>query len=219
MKIYDVFIDFDRTLYNSDQLYNMICKICNGYGLTMDHLDYCYEKCFESPILFNYITLIKYAANAFDLPSESILKEVRKLIMYHGTQFVYKDSFLILDYFSKIDKLPYLITYGDIQFQEMKIAGSRLQKYFKDIIITNEYKWLHKIFSNRNIIIIDDNPREISSFREHYPKSLLIEIKRDGTKYCDQISGKADYMFTHLDFEIINYFVKPILTTNYRETQ
>lgn len=198
---YDIFIDFDRTMYDSDRLYREIYLICENYGLKRSILEESYNKYFQEPVLFNVISLIKYAAQEVGILAGELLQSITDLILFKGNNFVYKDVFNTLGYLTETSNSIRLITYGDVLFQEMKINGSGLKDQFKDIIITNQYKWLHENLSkNSKKIIIDDNPREISKYRYYYDSAILIEVKRVNTKYYNKISGSADIVINDMNW-------------------
>ena len=74
-----------------------------------------------------------------------------------------------------------LLTLGNKNFQQKKIYSSNINKYFKDIIITDKDKSKLNI-NYSNSIFIDNNPIELKKFYNSKDK-YLIRIKRDTDKY------------------------------------
>ena len=172
MKIY---IDFDSTLYDTNKLYKEFINIFKRNNIKeiqikelMKSKEYIKTKSFD--ILANII-IKKYNLN------KEIYNEIDKI---YSQDLVFKDVIPFLEkYYQKYDLI--LLTFGTKKFQEKKIKSSNLNKYFKDIIITNKDKSKLNI-DYINGVFIDNNPNELKKFYNS-KATKLIRIKRDTDKY------------------------------------
>ena len=199
-----IYIDFDGTLFNTTELYSNFINIFKKYNINKLDIDkiYSQEKSLDNAA---YKIIEKYNLNP------SIYKELDKIYSHN---LVYKDVIPFLEqYYKKYDLI--LLTLGDIKFQEKKIKIANINKYFKDIIITEKDKSKLNI-DYENGIFIDNNPLELKKFYNSNAK-YLIRIKRKYDKYSKltlDINNVPE--FTNFDeLTKINYIEK--IGENYYE--
>lgn len=171
-----IYIDFDGTLFDTDNFYQEFLHICLKYGITKDKIDLIKAELFKDT-LFNIDKMVDYLVLNYNV-SSNIKKEVEDL---YSNKFVYDDVVSSLDKLKdKYDLI--LLTFGEHDYQTKKINGSLLKKYFKDIIMTGGNKSLLKNVDYKNSIFIDNNPKEIKRFMDVGSKKV-IRIRRDSDKY------------------------------------
>ena len=165
-----IYIDFDGTLFNTTELYSNFINIFKKYNINKLDIDkiYSQEKSLDNAA---YKIIEKYNLNP------SIYKELDKIYSHN---LVYKDVIPFLEQYYKKYYLI-LLTLGNINFQEKKIKIANINKYFKDIIITEKDKSKLNI-DYENGIFIDNNPLELKKFYNSNAK-YLIRIKRKYDKY------------------------------------
>ena len=172
MIIIKIYIDFDGTLYNTPKLYNQFISILKKHNINetiiKNKLNNIKNK--------NLNILSKKIIKEFNL-NKSIIKELNNL---YSTNLIYQDIIPFLEIYSKKYDLI-LLTLGNKKFQEKKINSTNINKYFKEIIITNKDKSKLEI-DYHNSIFIDNNPYELKKFYKSKAR-YLIRIKRSNDKY------------------------------------
>lgn len=204
----NIYIDFDGTLYKTNELYNRFIKLFNKYNFSetdiqkfMKQEPYKTHKSFD--ILANKII------NDYNLNKEEIEQELNNI---YTEDLVYPDVIPFLEKYSKKYNLI-LLTLGNIEHQKRKINSSKLSKYFKDIIITNKDKSLLNIDYSKSIFI-DNNPKEIEKFHNVNAYSIIRIIRNNDNFYNNQkniIDTKEYFNFQ----DIGNYIDK--IGGNYNE--
>lgn len=170
-----IYIDFDGTLYNTDSFYKDFLDINLKYGISKEEIELIKNNIFKNS-LFNIDVLSDYIIKKYNLRN-NYKEEVNKLF---NLKYVFDDIIYCLEKLK--DKYELIIlTYGDYNYQNKKIEGSNLKKYFKDIIITNNKSNVSNI-DYKNSIFIDNNPNEIKKFID-VNAFKVIRIRRDIDKY------------------------------------
>lgn len=168
MKIY---IDFDGTLFDSTKHYQEYKNIFKKYNIDIEsyfNKEYKKEK--------NFDILTKKIIKEYNL-NPSIYKEIDKI---YSEKLIFKDAITFLkENHNKYDLI--LLTLGNIDYQQKKINKTNINKYFKEIIITNKDKSRLDIDYTKGIFI-DNNPLELKKFYNSKAK-YLIRIKRETDKY------------------------------------
>ena len=171
MKLY---IDFDGTLFNSTEFYLKFIDIFKKHKLKEEYIKYFLNKEYEKEK--NYDKIAKKLIKDNNLNDE-IIEEINKL---YSEKLIFKDAKLFLEkYYKKYTLI--LLTLGEYKYQLKKINSSKINKYFKDIIITNKDKSKLNINYSEGIFI-DNNPLELKRFYKANANKL-IRIKRDSDKY------------------------------------
>ena len=169
----NLYLDFDGTLFNTDKFYQDYLDLLKEYKINKDIIDKEKENLFKNS-LFNLDTLTKQLINKYNL-DKVVFDKVNNL--YNNT-YVFQDVIPFLEK-NKTKKI-YLLTYGEYNYQIKKINGSKLSKYFQDIIITDKDKSKLNL-DYKNSIFIDNNPSEIEKFLK--VSNNVIRIRRREDKY------------------------------------
>ena len=174
MKIY---IDFDGTLFNTDKYTNDFMKVLYDYGIDKKLFDDVNNKILNNNKLFNLNVIIDYFIDKYNI--DNSLKN--KIDFLLNDSYVYSDVIDCLNVLIDNGYELHLLTYGDDDYQRLKIEASNISKYFKEIIITEKDKSKLDI-DYENSIFIDNNPIEIEKFYSSNAKKI-IRIIRENDKF------------------------------------
>lgn len=164
----NIYIDFDGTIFDINKLNKDFINLFKN--IDKDYISYLITKHKNYDIVANI--LIK----EFNL-NTNIINEVNNL---YQNNYTYPDAITFLEkYYKKYNLI--LLTYAkSLDYQKKKIKSAKINKYFKDIIITTIDK--SKLNINYiNNIFIDNNPKELKK---------LIDIN---AKYIIRINHKNDH--------------------------
>ena len=199
-----VYIDFDGTLFDTDRYNRDSKKIFNKYGITNDMFHEAYQELFGKNKLFNLNIIADYLIDKYDI-NKKIYEEIA---IVKNNNYVYPEVINCLKEMNSLGFELYIFTYGDILFQKEKIEYSKINKYFKDIIITEQEKTSLDL-DYKNSIFIDNNPNETEMFYNVCSK-YVIRIKRNGEKYSTQQTNVSG-IFEFENFNQIVDFMKGII--------
>lgn len=175
MKIY---IDFDGTLFDTDKYMSDSVRLLNEYGIDNVIFSNVKKDLFGDKNLFNLNVMIDFFIKKYNIDIE-LKNKIDNLL---------KNSYLYSEVIDCLEQLInngyelYLLTYGDDEFQKTKIKASNIEKYFKEVIITNKNKSELNL-DYKNSIFIDNNPFVIENFYNSMAKNI-IRIKRKSDRYA-----------------------------------
>ena len=182
----NIYIDFDGTLFNTDQYTRDFMKIFNDYSIDNILFEKIKNKLFSNEKLFNLNVIIHYLLTHNNIDYE-LQDKIDSLL---NSSYLFPEVHYCLKELINIGYDLYLLTYGDDDFQTFKINASNIAKYFKEIIITNKDKSELNL-DYENSIFIDNNPVEIEKIYNSKPKTL-IRIKRDCDRYTKEKCKVSD---------------------------
>ena len=189
----NIYIDFDGTLFDTSRFYNDFIKLCNKYNIDVEEIDDIRSHMEELFSLDNFALIIK---DKYHLDS-GFIDEVNSL---YDSKYLYDDSTAFLENIYKNNNL-YILSYREKNYQKKKINCCKLNKYFKDIIITDDKGSLD--IDYRNGLFIDNNPREIEALSKA-GASNIIRIKRKGDSYYDAFCDvKVKEYFALSDIDVL----------------
>ena len=139
------------------------------------------------------------------------ISENYKIDKIYSKDLIYNDVIPFLEkYYQKYELI--LLTLGNKIYQKKKIDSTNINKYFKDIIITDKDKSKLNI-NYKEGLFIDNNPNELKKF--YNSKALyLIRIKRDTDKYSKYDINIKDIQ-EFKDFNEISTYIEKIGENNY----
>ena len=181
MKFY---IDLDYTMLDTIKFHEARYKMLESYGVPKDA-----QKEMEKYIaevekkLINLDYLCTKISEKYNLPTEEVLTQLHKIVD-NCYIYLYDDTIEFLQYLKSRGHQTCMLTWGDIELQEEKARGARIEKYFDEIITTDELKFKIDI-DYANGIFLDDNPRDLEGLYKNNPKEV-IRIKREGGKYSEK---------------------------------
>lgn len=175
----NIYLDFDRTIYDTDSLYKDMNEIIMKYGIDLEQFEKVKRMIFGEPILFNYFKVIKYISYHNDI-SLKIIEELENIIN-NGDKYIYNDVEKFIKNAKSNGYTINILTYGDANFQLRKLSKLRICDIIDNIFIVSVYKFDLEL-DYTNSIFIDDNPRDLEGL---YKKKAgkIIRISRKNTKY------------------------------------
>lgn len=176
----DIYLDFDRTIYDTDQLYKDMNKVILKYDIKQSKFKQIKKRIFKKPILFDYFKVVNYICDHNNV-STLVLKELENLL-YNGNKYIFDDVKEFLETAKNNGYKINLLTYGDRSFQLKKLSNLDICDIIDNIIIAGEYKFDLSI-DYENSIFIDDNPRDLKGLYKRNA-GRLIRISRHKTKYA-----------------------------------
>lgn len=181
------YIDFDNTLYNTSLLTNKMLNSIAEYIKEKNNLNFeeLYQECksmFNRNNIYNIYELAKYLSTKYNLQTSLLINNLNKIIL-DGSDFVFEDTIPFLKKLKENGHKIYLLTYCEdsLEYQSMKIAGSKLSDFFDALYITSIPKYNLDI-DYTNGIFIDDNPDDLLGLYSKNPKQV-IRLKRTKNKY------------------------------------
>lgn len=174
-----VYIDFDGTLYNSDNFYNGFIEICSKYNIEKEKVTEIENDIFNNKNLFNVDILSQKIFEYYQLPI-SFLYDVEAL---YKKPNLFSDTIPSLEQLIKSSKYElYILTHGNREYQLKKITSSKIDKYIKEIIVTTGSKIDLDGINYQESIFIDNNPFQIKQLIAAKAKKV-IRIRRHQDKY------------------------------------
>ena len=190
-----IFIDFDGVIFNAERFRNDIKRIFIKSGFSERDFDRTYSYLKQKGIYYSPERQARIL-NADNNKKKEISASIEKLLADSSKKYIFKDVRNFLGFFKKKD--IYILSLGNINFQNKKIKSIKLGKYFKKIIVTdkskdNEIKKIikkEKIKSDEKIFFIDDSANNIEIVKTKNPKITTIHLLR---KNAAQFSKCADF--------------------------
>lgn len=198
-----IFIDFDDVIFNTYKFKNKFFSIYREAGFTRKEVETASRnissvvpKSKEKPYSPHlHIKELKKIRPFNEVETENnvnkFLKDLRP--------YVFSDCLKLLESVSKNDL--YLLSYGEINFQKRKIAGSGIGKYFKRIIITkdNKINQIGKISKAENfhpkedILLLDDRPENLEKIERANRKIITFHVCRPEGRYSHLACRNRDF--------------------------
>lgn len=198
-----VYIDFDGTLYNSDNFYNGFIEICSKYNIEKEKVTEIENDIFNNKNLFNVDILSQKIFEYYQLPI-SFLYDVE--VLYKKPN-LFSDTIPSLEQLIKSSKYElYILTHGNREYQLKKITSSKIDKYIKEIIVTTGSKIDLDGINYQESIFIDNNPFQIKQLIAAKAKKV-IRIRRHQDKYSKTAStvpvNEYDNLLTLIKEELL----------------
>jgi len=178
MKI-KLFIDFDKTLFDTNQVKERIIRIFGQFGFSQEEI----EQTYLAETLDGKYSPEAQARRLYDIKKFDLeVAELKiKSMIFDSSRILYSDTIQFLD---GLDKEKYevdLLSYGDVEFQERKIKHSGIIDKFDNIYITSAEKqiYLKDIAEDKeNFFVLDDKMENLEKISADYPKAFMIYINR-----------------------------------------
>lgn len=179
------YIDFDNTLYNTPLLTErLLNSIVNSIKEKIDlNSENLYEECLK---IFNqnisHVELAKYFSNKYNLDVSIIIDNLNNILL-NGSDLVFDDVIPFLKKLKEKGYKLYLLTHckNSLEYQSMKITGSKLSNIFDALYLTSIPKYMLDI-NYENGIFIDDNPTDLLGLYSNNAKQV-IRLRRKENKY------------------------------------
>ena len=201
-----IFIDFDDVLFNTKLFKRKLIKVFLANGISRkDFFESYYDYPFKTKKglkKYDPWQQIKALKEKYNLEEKKLIKDLENLLR-NSKEFLFFDS---KDFLKKFDKdFLILLSYGDNKFQEEKVKGSGLARYFFKIIIGDEdkAKLIQRFLVSHPpadgagkkdpIFLLEDFPMHINVVKRKLPHVKIIRIKRRDGRYGDLPSLKPDF--------------------------
>lgn len=188
------FIDFDETLFHTEDFKNALLSKVAPYGVTpadfwstlrltensperTTYYDYTFEKHLE-----------RLRARGYKIP-EGILAEFANALSWHMPKFVFADAENFLKSMRAMSEHLMLLSSGNRDFQLFKIQASGLAEHFDEIIIIHDHKeTIIDYFTEqgkKTCLFVNDNLEENIRTRETiqsvkvFSKINLLKFSKD----------------------------------------
>lgn len=179
------YIDFDNTLYNTPLLTDrLLHSIVNSIKeKTKSNSEDLYKECKS---MFNQnlspIELAKYFSSKYNLDTHTVINNLNNILL-NGSDLIFDDVIPFLEKLKEKGHKLYMLTYSkhSLEYQAIKIAGSKLSGYFDTLYITSVPKYNLDI-DYENGIFIDDNPTDLLGLYSKNAKQV-IRLRRKDNKY------------------------------------
>lgn len=201
-----IFIDFDDVLFNTKLFKRKLIKVFLANGISRkDFFESYYDYPFKTKKglkKYDPWQQIKALKEKYNLEEKKIIKDLENLLR-NSKEFLFFDSKYFLKKFDK--DFLILLSYGDNKFQEEKVKGSGLAKYFFKIIINDKDKAkLIKRFlvshppadgagKKDPIFLLEDFPIHIDAVKKRLPYIKIIRIKRRDGRYSNLPSVETGF--------------------------
>ena len=185
------FIDFDHTLYDTDNLLKDMLDVLAKYICEKTSKNH--EKILEElkskfkrgkGNFFDIYDLIEHFSlpEQYNYNKEEATEKVNEVIS-NGEKYIFEDSIPFLQYLKSKGHKTYILSYNEnkVYFQTVKIAGSGLLKYVDGLIPTTVIKG-EMPFDFSQSIFIDDKPKDLISIYNKKPLGVF-RVKRENEKY------------------------------------
>lgn len=163
-----IIFDFDDTLFNTKKLKEDIFNQLASHGIGKTMIEKTYKECRSSYCLTRHIQILK--ENDSHIP-DSIHNWFSN---FNLENYLFSKTINNLERLSQNNCLI-LLTKGDKRFQNIKIKGSKISKYFKEIHITQKNK--EEFLKNKKymhpIYFINDKKSENEIIKNKFPKMII----------------------------------------------
>ncbi len=182
-----IIFDFDYTLFDAGKFKIDLANSLKNFNISQKQFLETYKKLRDNHQKeYKPLEHIKILSNITG-KKESEIKKAYFKVIENCKKYLYSDS---LPFLKKLQATGYkliLLTFGNIEFQKLKVGYSGTCEYFDEMYFTDKNKahLKDKIPDNKNTIFINDNPHEIEALMKIYKNAEFILIKRTGGKKYD----------------------------------
>lgn len=173
-----IFIDYDRTIFDTDQFIDDMKKWLNSLGIDKSLFDKTYRSAHIAGI---YIPKVQFVMLSHEAGiSYRDICDLYENLLANSAKYVFPDVPGALEELSGCYELD-IISYGEKEHQMGKIKNLNLEHFFEKVIITNDrYKLsiFNKIFRQGRIILVDDRVDVLSAVKSARPDVLSVCIDR-----------------------------------------
>ncbi|HAV11718.1 MAG TPA: hypothetical protein DCX32_04245 [Candidatus Moranbacteria bacterium] len=194
-----IFIDFDDVLFNTKRFKEDLQNLFFQHGISREVFEKYYHNPDQKKILktydpWNHLEMIRKGEG---IDTEKAKKELEEF-MVDTTAYLFGDSRNFLKSFS--GEFVCIVSYGESQFQEMKIGECGIGTYCEKVQITDELKSMviEKILKDKNpqdenVFFIEDRIEQIEDVKKKFPFVKTIFMRRSEGRYHDALTQFCDF--------------------------
>lgn len=196
-----IILDFDDTIFNTHKLMHDVSAIFERVGFRKKDFFEAYRKCKEKAGDFNPEIIIDLL-NEVKLFDKTEAKKKIDSILNNSKDFVYPDFFSFAGSFNKKDLI--LLSFGEVNFQKIKIKNSGVNSFFNKVIIiqknkTKELKPICEKYPEEKMFFIDDKGEQIDEIKKVFPQLIAVRMKRLQGRHIKTESKLANYVVKDLN--------------------
>jgi len=167
-----IIFDFDDTLFNTKKLKEDIFSELVSHGIDRIIIKKTYKECRDNYCISKHIEILK--RNNLHVPNSFL----SWFSSFNLKNYLFPTTIRNLEKLSKNNYLV-LLTKGDLEFQDIKIKGSKISKYFKEIHITqkNKEEFLKNKRYSYPVYFINDKELENKKIKKAFPKIIIKQKK------------------------------------------
>lgn len=197
--------DFDHTLFSAKKLYFALKETFRKIGVDENLFQETFQKSKGKGRDYNPAKQFKLIVKKKPEISIEKLKREFKEILNQSPKFLYPDTIWFLKrWYNKANLIS--LSYGEEEFQKLKIRESEIKKYFKKVIITKDIeksKPFRKVpplekERDKKIIFVEDNPTALVKIKKTFKNVITVRINRGEGKYTKEPNNPQ------IDFSIKN---------------
>lgn len=195
-----IIFDFDCTLFDTREFKLSFQKAFEGLGVNEKLFFKTYNdskmgQVYDPKVHFKLIENSKP-----EIPIGKMEKTLNKLLK-ESPKFLYPDTVPFLEKWQNKAELI-LLSFAKEQFQKEKIKKSSIEKFFREIFITqdiNKTVLLNKILGpEKRAIFVNDDFQTLSEIKKSFPKVITVRVDRGEKKYRREPDN------SQIDFSIKN---------------
>ena len=196
-----VFLDFDDTVFNTRDFVQAFGSVFLRYGVPEDVYTATHEQSYRSigealPMYDEELQLrhIEALQQGFDIEG---IREETQVFLQDTSRFVFPDmhSFLAKSQAKGVEL--YLLSFGGSLFQNKKIAGAGLERYFKEVFVVAGKKYVPIRDVMRDaaepLWFFDDRAEYIEDVKGNIASVKSVQVMRPKRRYADEKSVLADF--------------------------
>jgi len=185
-----IFIDFDDVIFNTKQFKEDLKDLFSAQGISPEVFGRYYRDPADNRAVktFNPWMHAALICGEIGCDAEKIGKAI-DIFMGDISRYIFPDVPGFVDRAGKSNVC--VVSFGNAEFQNKKIRNSQLEKYIKDVFVTEGAKCEviaevlrdEKIGKDKKIFFIDDRVEQIHEVKEKFPYIVTIFIKRPEGRY------------------------------------
>lgn len=174
-----LFIDFDKTIFDTKQVKERLNRIFGQLGFTQDEISQTYLA--ES--LDGKFSPEGQAERLYKIRPYNIeVAEMKiKSLIFDSEKLLYPDTLWFLNNINREKYEVDILSFGDVDFQNRKIKHAGIVEKFDNTYVTSIEKqiFLQDITKNDEyFLVIDDKIENLEKISAEYPKAFMVYINR-----------------------------------------
>lgn len=205
-----VFLDFDDTLFNTRDFIRDFESIFTRRGIASDVYRKTHQSAYhlmeDGGSVYDvelHLQNVWTQDNDFDI--DAVRQEVASFLE-NTSHYVFSDMRPFLKKAQEKNIHVYVLSFGQSDFQNKKIAGTGLGDYFEDVFVIQEKKdaSIAAVMEKgipEAVWFFDDRAEYIRDVKQAIPEVKTVQVSRPEGRYHDARSSSADFLIP--DFSAI----------------
>lgn len=200
-----IFIDFDDVIFNTKKFLVFLRDIFKEFGVTEELFRSAYQE-MRSDVsgqnfCYNFEAHVEKISKHVKVDEAALIKA-----LYEGLEqapaFVFQDVKPFLEYLKKEGYTVDVLSFGDKNYQALKIKKAGLGALIANILVTQESK--ERILKNQNIEplgdvwFFDDRVEFLENMKKSFPFMHTVLVSRPEGRFTDTKNSFCDYQIFDL---------------------